>query len=266
MNVFWAELRAHRRATIGWALSLAAVVVVFMALFPAFAADVATSRALLERFPPALRAIFGLSIDKFFTVYGFYAYLQTFVTLIAAVQATNLGVAVLAREDALKTTDFLLTKPVSRSRVVSAKLAAVVVVLLLTNVVVDVAGLVAAAAANQGPLDVVLFVLLLLNVAIVQAAFLAFGLLLGAVLPKVKSPVAVSLPAVFLFFVFGMLDAILGSEPLRYLTPFKYVDPLHVIDQGGYEWRYLASGGAVALVAVGLSYLAYVRKDFRAVA
>lgn len=266
MNVFAAELRAQRRSTLTWVAALVALVVLFMAMFPAFSSDVEASKALLERFPPALRAVFGLSIDQFFTVYGFFAYLSTFLTLVAAMQAATLGVSALSREELLKTSDFLLSKPISRARVVTAKLLAAALLLVLTNLALIVAALAAAAAAVPAGLDAPLFLLLTLNVAVIQFAFLALGFLLSVVVPRIKSVVAIALPTVFLFFVIGMLDAVLGNEAIRYLTPFKYVDPLFVIDHRSYESPYLLVGAGVAAAALGLTYAVYLRRDTRAAA
>ena len=111
MNIFLHELRRERRSTLIWSLSLSVGAIVFLSMFPAFAKDVAASEKVLANFPPALRAALGLSLKNFFTVYGFFAYLFTFISLSGAIQAMNLGVSAISKEESGKTVDFLLTKP-----------------------------------------------------------------------------------------------------------------------------------------------------------
>src|SRR5512133_2182797 len=107
-----------------WAASMSALILVFMMLYPAFTHDVAATKQLLSSLPVAVRVAFNISLGSFFTVYGFYAYILGFAVLAGAIQAMNVGTGVISKEGAGKTADFLLSKPITRSRVVTAKLAA----------------------------------------------------------------------------------------------------------------------------------------------
>ena len=124
MNVFLRELKAHRKSMITWALSLGGIVGLFMALYPAFEADIEGLTDVLANFPEAIKALVNITPETFLSVLGFYGYLLSFAWLAASIQAMNLGVGIISKEIAGKTADFLITKPVRRSQVVTAKLAA----------------------------------------------------------------------------------------------------------------------------------------------
>ncbi len=51
MNVFLREVRAYRKSTIIWTVSLSTIVVLFMALYPAFTNDVDGREGSLQRVP-----------------------------------------------------------------------------------------------------------------------------------------------------------------------------------------------------------------------
>jgi ABC-2 type transport system permease protein len=265
MNIFFRELKAYRKSTLIWAVSLSTLVLAFLMMFPAFTKDVATSQKILANFPPAIRSAFDISLQNFFTIYGFFAYLFTFVTLAGAVQAMNLGVGVLSKEDSGKTVDFLLTKPVSRVKVITSKLLAVVCLLAFTNIVFSSVALITAKIVSTAAFSSKIFLLISATLLLVQIFFLAFGILLSVIIPKIKSVVSVSLPTVFTFFFIGTLGSILGNDNFKYVSPFKFYDPNYIINHGAYETKFLVIEAVFVVVAIIASYVIYIKKDIRAV-
>lgn len=264
MNVFLRELRAYRKSTITWTGSLSALIVVFMALYPAFTQDIEATKEILSQFPEALRAALSISLGNFFTIYGFYGYLLSFVILAGAIQAMNLGTGVLAKEVSGKTADFLLSKPVARGRVVSAKLAAVLATIVITDAGVSIVAYLSASSVAEEPIDLATFFLLTLTLLLVQLIFLALGALFAVLIPKVKSVVSVSLPTVFAFYIAGMIGEVLDNENFRYVSPFKFYDTNYIITNVGLEKTYVILGAATVVVAIALCYAIYLKKDVRA--
>ncbi len=266
MNIFRRELRAYRVSTIIWVVSFAVMVYMFLMIFTSFTKDIKDSQRLIVNLPAAVRAAFDISIKNFFTIYGFFAYLLSFISLTGAVQAMNLGVGIISKEDSGKTSDFLLTKPISRSKVITSKMLAALSIILITNIIFNISALITARIVVSGNLDIKLFLLLSATLLMVQMFFLALGFLMAVILKKVKSVVAVSLPTVFTFFIIGALGAIIGDDKVRYLSPFKYFDSAYIIDHAGYEVNFLIIETIFVIVAVSLSYLIYIKKDIKAAA
>lgn len=266
MNIFRRELRALRKSVAAWAVALSAIIVVFMSFYPAFSADVENTRQMLAQFPQVVLDALNLSLDSFFTIFGFFGYLLSFTLLAGAIQAMNLGVGIISKEVAGKTADFLLTKPVRRTTVVTAKLAAALVGLVVTNVVFVAVAYLAARASASEPFDSGTFLLMASTLLLVQLFFLALGVLLAVLLPRVKSPVAVSLPTVFAFYIVAMVGDVLAREDVRYLTPFRFFETEYIIANGSLEGTYLAILAAFVAVTTAVSYLIYNRKDVRAAA
>lgn len=265
MNVFLRELAAYRKSTVIWMIAMGGMVFLFMAgMFPAFTSDLEAAKELLSGLPDAVRAAFSISLDTFFTVFGFYAYFLSFATVAAAIQAMNIGAGVIAKEFSGKTADFLLTKPIERWKVLTAKLAAAIVSVVLVSVAFSISGYFAALAASDEPFSAKTFFLLSLILLLVQLFFLALGALLAVVLPKIKSVVSVSLPAVFAFYIIGTLGEVLGNEEVRYLTPFKFFDPVHIMNEQALEGRYLLLEAAFVVLFLGAAYVIFQKKNLRA--
>lgn len=267
MNVFLREVRAYRKSTIIWIASLSALVIVFMVgMYPAFSQDVEASKKLLSQLPEAVRVAFNVQLSNFFTVYGFYGYLLGFASVAGAIMAMNLGTGVISKEVSGKTADFLLSKPITRPKVVSAKLAAAFVAIVFTSAVFSVVAYVSALVASTGPVSASTFFVLSSTFFLVQALFLVLGALFAVLIPKVKSVVSVTLPTVFGLYIIGTLGEVLGQTKVRYLSPFRYFDTGYIIKNVSLESSYVILEAVLVVVAIVAIYLIYLRKDIRAAA
>jgi ABC-2 type transport system permease protein len=264
VNVFLRELRAYRRSTIIWAASLSGLVVLFMSLFPAFTNDVAAVQKVFDQFPEALKTALNLSTMTLFTLNGFYGYLLGFAILAGAIQAMNMGTGIISKEVAGKTADFLLSKPIARSRVVSAKLAAAFVSIVLADIVFWAVSFLAALIASKEPFAVDTFLLMSSTLLLVQLMFVALGALFAVSLPKIKSVISVSLPTVFGFYIVGMIGDLLKNDSVRYVSPFKFYLPSYIIANVGLDGKFLAIEAAFIVLAIAASYVIYLKKDVRA--
>lgn len=264
MNIYRHELRSLRASVIIWASTLGALTTMFFTIFTSFAEDTEVAMSVLRNLPQPVLDALDISLDSFFSVYGFFAYLLNFIMLAGAIQAMNLGVRVLARDEINKTTDFLLTKPIGRAKVITSKLLAALTAIVLTNIAFIGAALASAYLVVSDDFSLQTFLPVSLSLMIVQLIFLSIGLITSQLVGRVKSIVALSLPTVFSFFIIGMLGAIIGNETSRFISPFKYFDFSDIIATNSYEWQYLAVGLAIILVATPLSYRLYISKDIRA--
>lgn len=247
-----------------WAISLSVGVIFFLSMFSAFSSDVDAMVNVLKHFPPAIRNAFRLSQGNLFTIYGFLAYLLTFMTLAGAIQAMNLGVGIVSKEESGKTADFLLSKPITRTKVMTGKLLAAVTLVLLTNAVFVSVSLITGEAVSKTNINESKYVLIALTMLLIQLFFLAFGILLSVIIPKIKSVIGVSLPTVFAVFFIGMLGSILDNENIKYLSPFKYYDTNYIINHTAYDPKYLMIEAAFIVAAIIAGYVLYVKKDIKA--
>lgn len=266
MNMFLHELNAYRKSTIIWSISLAVVVIVFLSMFPAFSSNTEDLIKLLESLPIALRNAIGLSLDNIGSLLGFYSTLTfLYITLCGAIQAMNLGTSIVSKEVREKTADFLLTKPVSRVQIMTAKLFAALTSLVITNAIyIVVASIMASFTASQA-FSMKIFLLISATLFFIQLMFLALGVIVSVVAPKIKSVLPVSLGTVFAFFFISMFGSAIGDNNLRYITPFKFYDPAYIIKNAGYETSFILLEVGLITLAIAVSYIIYVKKDIDSV-
>jgi ABC-2 type transport system permease protein len=264
VNIYLHELRTYRKNTLIWisALSLGSVLLFWM--FPTFADNMAAFEQLLSNYPDVILKAFGLSISAVGTVPGFLSFVVTFFSLCGAVQAMAVGISLLSRETTGKTVDFLLTRPVARGRVLTAKLLAGFTCVAATSACYVGVSLAAGLAVTETPFSAPLFLLIALTFFYLQTLFLALGFCIGAVAMRVRSVLPVALSTVFGLFAVGMVAASLNLSELYYLSPFKYFDTVDILITSGYRVPYAVTAAAVTVLSVAAAYAVYLRRDIHA--
>lgn len=263
MNMFLHELRANRKNTGIWAGGIAALIVFYMSMFPFIAEDASTFQKMLKDNP--MGKAFEAYISNIGTLLGFYSFVFVFVLLCGAIQAMNLGASILSKESRERTADFLLTKPVSRARVVTAKLTAVFTLLLITNVICYTAAVSIANIIKTEDYNGRILLMISATLFFVQLIFCALGMVISVFFQKLKSVLPISLGTVFGFFFIGMLVATDKDDVARFITPFKYFDTGYIIENSSYEAPYIIAGAGFIIAAVTVIYIIYSRKDVHAV-
>lgn len=265
MNIFLHELKAYRKSTILWTFSLSALVIIFLSIYPAFTKDVALMKKMLEGYPIELRLALGMVMDNFFSLVGFYSFIFLYVKLCGSIQAMNIGTSIISKEVRDKTADFLLSKPISRRTIMTAKLLAALTSIIVSDAVYLIVACVMASVVKTEPYSVKIFLMISVTLFFIQLMFMSLGVLVSVIVPKIKSVISVSLGVVFGFFILNMFNSVFGEKAIRFLTPFKYFDTAYIIQNSAYETPYVIVGLVFVIAAIWASYFIYAKKDIHAV-
>ncbi|PRR83644.1 ABC transporter permease subunit [Clostridium vincentii] len=265
MNMFLHELKAYRKSTIIWTGSLVGLIIMFLSIFPSFSKDIEGMKTLLEGYPEAVRKAFGLTLESFSSILGFYSYIFTYVTLCGSIQAINLGLSIVSKEARDKTADFLLTKPVTRKQIITAKLLAVLTSIIITNIIYIIVASIMASFVATTDFDIELFIMISITMFFMQLMFMSLGVLISVIVPKLRSVISISLGTVFSFYIINMFNSVVGGDVLKYITPFKYYDTAYIMKNTSYETSFVIIEILFIAVSIGMSYFIYSKKDIHAV-
>lgn len=264
MNILRHELKQNLKTTAIWTVAILAVVGLYISIYPSLV-GVVDFTSVLSNFPEAFKKSFGITDYTFSVFSGLYAMILNLVLLTGAIQAMNLGTSLNSKEISNQTADFLLSKPVSRRAILNQKLLAGLALLIATNIVIlSCTWLIIQAVINE-PFGFKVFIFSSLSLLLIQLFFLGLGFLIGAARTKIKSVIAISLPVVFGFYIFGLLDTIIGENKIKYLTPFKFFDLAKLTSGESYPLGMLVYLALLVALFVGLSYFIYQKKDIDSV-
>jgi ABC-2 type transport system permease protein len=261
MNVYRQELRMLRGSFIVWTASVLALATLYLTVYPAFAKDADSLQQIIAHFPAAVKSAMGAGLFDMFTFVGFFANISFVFMLAFAIQAMNIGISMTNREALARTTDFLLTKPLTRSRIFSQKLLASLTVLFATSVIFILYFFVGAKIAGAGAFDHKAFFMIYGVLAGLQLWFLGVGTVVAQLRRRVRSVISLSLGIVLALFVLGLFGGLTDDKLVRYVSPFKYIDLIKVIQHGQYETPYVVLWAAIVVLSLGAGWLLYKKRD-----
>ncbi len=221
-SVLGRALHERRRSMIGWSVGVAALAGMVIAFWP-MVPDAPELERLMEQMPEGMMAAFGLAeIDDLFSPAGYldsqlFALITPLVLLIFAVGA---GAAAIAGDEDRGTLELLVAQPVSRTRVLlerAAAIALLVAALVLVHwVVLAAARPIVDLAPPAGGLAAIHVSLLLLTLL-----FAALALAVGAATGRRGVAIGVSAGVGVLGYVLDSFAPIVDwLEPVRPASPF----------------------------------------------
>jgi ABC-2 type transport system permease protein len=266
-TVYQFELRSKLKSAFIWSLAIAAITLIYFSLFPSLAKEAALMNEAMEQMPPELLAAFGMTGVDLSTVMGFYSFVFLFAQVLLAIQASNYGFGLVSVEEADMTADFLLTKPLTRSQILTSKLLAAFTALSITNALTWLSSFLFITLFRDGrEYDVHTLLLLLASIAIFQLFFLSVGLVISLLVRRVRNVTPYALGLAFGMYLLGAFSDMAGDVKLEWITPFKHFDANAIIRTGAYELPLVMISVAVILIALAGSYWRYLHRDIPAVA
>lgn len=264
MNIYLHEIKSYRWNTILWSGAISGLMLLFMCFYPVFQTDLDTYMEFMNNFPDTIKAAMGIYLEDFQTPVGYYAFTFTYSALLAAIQAMNLGVGIVSKEERERTADFLMTKPVSRASIISAKLFAAFTIILFTNIIYNIVSFFTVYGFAEETVDITKLWLINLSLFFLQLIFFSIGLAVTAFMKKVKTVLPISLGIVFAFFAVSAFAVTSKDDKLRFITPFQYFTTQQILDHSSYEVVFVILGVVITAAGIITGYYRYIRKNIPA--
>ncbi|MCI8513749.1 MAG: ABC transporter permease subunit [Lachnospiraceae bacterium] len=259
MTLWKQELRAGRVFLAAWAAAVAFLTAICILIYPEMAGQMEEISGIFSQMGGFSQA-FGMDRLSFGEFLGFFGVeCGNVLGLGGALFAALIGIQALAREEKEHTAEFLLTHPVSRTRVVFEKLLAVFTQIFLLNAAVLLVTLLSVALIGESPDGKTLALLFLAYFLLqLETAAVCFGI--SAFLRQGGPGLGLGIAALF-YFLNLVANLTRKAEFLKYLTPFGYAESADVIMNGRLSGGYLAAGLFLGLAGVAAAFWWYERKD-----
>ena len=261
MHVFFQELNTHRKTVMIWILSLTVSLILMLLIFPAVMAEKEAYERIVGSLPPALLEAMSIDFENFMSFNGFLGYIYSYILLALCVLAMNLGLSALGKEVSGKTADFLMTRPIARTRLLTEKILAGVTLLFVTNMAITITIWIMNLWLNTEEKNIDVMLLIILSGWIIQLIFYALGIFIGILKKRIRFITSLSLSFVFAFYILAMVSQIVKKVYLYYLSPFRYFDYNSIIQAEGYELNYLLLSLALILMFTAASYITLENKE-----
>ena len=253
------ELRQGRTSFLIWTASIGFLLAVCVFLFPEMKGQMGSVSDMFASMGSFTEA-FGMDRLNFGTLIGFYAIeCGNILGLGGAFFASLCAVGILSKEEKDKTAEFLLTHPVSRVRILTEKLIAVLLQITAMNVLIYALAVGSIAAVGEEiPWKEISLLHLGYYLLQLELAGICFGF--SAFLGKGSAGVGLGIAGMMYFMniIANIADV---AQFLKYITPFGYCEGADIVSSGSLDAGLVAIGAVMGLVGIAAAYLNYTKKD-----
>lgn len=255
------ELKQGKMSLIVWAASIIFLMVICVLLFPEMKGEMDSVGDMFASMGSFTQA-FGMDRISFGSLLGFYAVeCGNILGLGGAFFAAFYAVTMIAKEEKDHTAEFLLTHPVSRVRVITEKLAAVMLQITLLNLTVLAASLVSIACIGEEiPLKELLLLHLAYYILQVELSGICFGV--SAFLRRGSIGIGLGI-ATMMYFLNLISNITKEAEFLKYFTPFAYAEGTDIVTDVSLDGGLVALGLACGVLGIAVAYWKYCKKDIQ---
>ena len=261
MNIFFHELKASIKSLIIWCIIIILLIMIAAAKFSAFAGD-PQMLEVLNSMPKALLDALDMQAFNLTTLSGFYGLMFIYFGLMGAIAAAMWSSDIISKEERDKTVEFSLVLPVSRSRVITAKLLAALVNSILFVLVTWAVSLVAVKPYHPDQAFSNFLALEMQAMFMIELIFLAIGLLLGCSMKQYKhsgsTAVSIILVTYFIYILSNMQSSL---DFLKYFSPFRYFNGEELFRTGQINGTYVLISAVIIIVCVTTAYWTYNKRD-----
>jgi ABC-2 type transport system permease protein len=257
LRLLWQELKFRRGAILGWSLGLCFFPLVYIGIYPSVAEQMA-GLADLE-----IYKALGMSLGTFQDWVG--SILIVFMPLVASIYAVINGTGTLAAEEEDGRMEMIVTLPLPRWQVVTAKAIALVISSMIMFLVVAVVS-VFVFQSIQSQIETDLAAMDLFN-AVMSAYPLVFavgmlGMFLAAFSPsrRIASSIA-TIILVVSYFGNNLANSTTALEPFEPFFLFTYLEGTGKAVMEGQQTGNLLVLVAIGLVAFALAVLFFERRN-----
>lgn len=264
MNIFLRELNANKKALIIWSICMILFVMMGMQKYEALigsTGDMTEINKLIGSMPKVIQTMWGISEVDLSKPIGYFSVLVPFIFMMGGIYASMLGANLIAKEERDKTVEFLITKPVSRFKIMTAKILAGKVNLIIFNLATMVTSYFV--LSNLSKEAVFIPVLLsAISLFFIELLFMIIGVGMASMSRNYKKSgsmtIFILLATYFISVIIDMTDKL---DILKIFTPFKYFDAKKFLVSNSLDMRYILLTLAIMIVILVPSYITYRKRD-----
>ena len=259
MTLIKHELKQGKTSFLIWTVSIGFLLAICVFLFPEIKGQM---DGISETFASmgSFTAAFGMDRLNFGTLIGFYAIeCGNVLGLGGAFYASLCAVNILSKEEKDKTAEFLLSHPISRTRIITEKLIAVLIQITALNLIIYALSVGSMTMIGEEiPWKEVNLLHLAYYLLQVELAGICFGV--SAFLRKGSAGVGLGIAAM-MYFLNLIANIAEVAEFLKYITPFGYCEGADIVSNGSLDGTMVVIGMAMGITGIAVAYLRYSKKD-----
>ena len=259
MTIVKHELRQGKTAFWIWTGAIGFLLTICVFLFPEMKGEMDEVSEMFASMG-SFTAAFGMDRLNFGTLIGYYAIeCGNVLGLGGAFFASLCAVSILSKEEKDKTAEFLLTHPISRTRILTEKWIAIMLQVTAMNLIIYACSVFSMMAIGEDvPWKEVHLLHLAYYLLQIELAGICFGI--SAFMRKGSVGIGLGIAAM-MYFLNLIANIAEAAEFLKYITPFGYCEGADIVTNGSLDKTMVLIGMTIGVMGVMAAYLKYRKKD-----
>ncbi len=257
------ELKINLKNLIIWITVMTLILILMFSVYPSIAegSNGMNINDLIQVMPQNLIAAFNIDLVDMSSVTGFFqSEGLVILMLVYAIYAGQLGSTILLKEESDKTIEFLYSKPINKSDIITPKLIAGIIYIIIFIIVINLV-LATGLLINDESIKQVL----LLNTSMIlpSVSIFTLTLLISTFFTKTKQTSAMSFGLVFLSYFIQIFSNFSDKiEWLKYFTVFTLSDTRNLVANNTFDGINIIIFIVLNILLIFLIYINYNRKEY----
>ncbi|MBP5151364.1 MAG: ABC transporter permease subunit [Lachnospiraceae bacterium] len=258
-HVFFKELKLNLKQILIWSLTVGILGFVSIMLYSSMQGDMKSMADMFSSMG-AFSDAFGMSTLSIATIEGYFATeIGVIHGLGSAMFAAITAIVILSKEEERHTGEFLLSLPLSRSKVLLAKGLCILCGLVIFTVLCGLMYLAAFAGLGEGltASELMKFLLLefLMNVEVAAVCFL-----ISAVSTRIKMGLGLGLALIF--YVYDLMGRVVPDlKDYLFIGPFSYANASEILSGAKVSIPAVSIAGVVIAASIAAAVFVYNKRD-----
>lgn len=263
MLLFRREIKRNFTGFIIWIISLMFLIFITMSMFPSMAKNGSSMQQIINQMPKSIIKAFNMDKVSFTSILGYYSsQIGILLVLSVSIYAMLMGAGAISKELDEQTIEFLQSKPVTRTSVLTQKLLYVLTYIASINVVLFLITFLSFEIFKSGSYSVNILLLIHVGFFLIEISFASIGVLISLFMKKKNAATPLSLWFVIgMYFIYTLSGISDKLKFLKYATLFKYADSVDIITDSSLNLIYVLVLLLVCTISIALSYAVYRKKD-----
>ncbi len=259
-NLYTKELKRNRKNLAIWSSIVIGFTLMVATIYPFMAEMGEGLNEIMDKMPPELGRAMGMDAATWSSILGFYStYYGVYIIVLISIFTGSTATTILAKEERDHTSEFLMTRPVSRRTIFLSKMASLFSLSFLIYMIQLIVAVVAISFFAQKEVDWSIFIRLHLAGLFLMMLFTSLGVLISMFVSPKKNMMGAIVGLCFGTF---LLDALGKSTEatnwLSYFSPFNYFNM--TIAEPAESFR-IISAIVIVLISVMILYFSSKRFD-----
>ena len=261
MTLFKHEMRVGKWQYIIWSLAVSVMLGISLLIYPEMKSQMNELTDMFSQMG-AFTEAFGMDKLNFGEFMGYFATeCGNTLGLGGGIFAALVGAAMLYKEESNRTAEFLLSHPISRTKVAVQKLLAILVqMLIFVSASAAVSVLSALAIGESFDAKTMLFIFMAQLALQIEIALICFAI--SSLVRGGGIGIGIGITAM-LYFVNILANITESLGFLKYLTPYGYADNAHIVSEGNIDIAKLLIGLGIATLCALFAIYRYNKKEIR---